>query len=253
MDLNQIIQLAIACGTIVAAITAIIMAVITTKSFTKQLKLNFFADYTKRYQEIILNFPENINEKKFDFEKLTPETKAKTLRYMRAYFDLCSEEYFLWKNGHIDNKVWEEWKSGIEYAMSKTAFQKAWKDHINISTDYYQDFTDFINNILEKQNKFNALYHVEVLKNSISKGENSIKVKVVDKQNNPIDNAKIEVLITRPDSVKFDIKLTPISNSNGIYNFEPFQIEKLGRWQILSKVSIGDLTTFTKQEVYATN
>ncbi len=117
----------------------------------------------------------------------------------------------------------------------------------------YREVDENINNILEKQKKFNALYHVEVLKNSISKGENSIKVKVVDKQNNPIDNAKIEVLITRPDSVKFDIKLTPISNSNGIYNFESFQIEKLGRWQILSKVSIGDLTTFTKQEVYATN
>ena len=119
--------------------------------------------------------------------------------------------------------------------------------------DKYKQVDENINDILEKQKKFNALYSVEVFKDSISRGENSIKLKVVDKQNNPIDNAEVEILITRPDSVKFDIKLTPISNSNGIYNFESFQIEKLGRWQILSKVSIGDLTTFTKQEVYATN
>ncbi len=151
MDFNQKIQVVIATGTVIAAIVAIIMAIITTKSFTKQLKLNFFADYTKRYQEITLNFPENINEKEFDFEKLEPEIKAKTLRYMRAYFDLCSEEYFLWKNGNIDDKVWKEWKSGIEYAVSKTAFQKGWKDYINISTIYYKDFTKFINNILEKK------------------------------------------------------------------------------------------------------
>ncbi len=74
---------------------------------------------------------------------------------MRAYFDLSSEEYFLWKNGNIDDKVWKEWESGIEYAMSKTAFQKGWNDYINISTIYYSDYTKFINNILEKNGKRN--------------------------------------------------------------------------------------------------
>ena len=97
-----------------------------------------------------MNFPENINEEDFSFETLKPEIKEKTLRYMRAYFDLCSEEYFLWKNKYIDDKVWKEWKSGIEYAMSKTAFQEAWKDYIKINTIYYDNFTKFINNILEK-------------------------------------------------------------------------------------------------------
>ncbi|MER3447799.1 MAG: hypothetical protein C4291_13640 [Candidatus Dadabacteria bacterium] len=29
----------------------------------EQIKLNFFSEYTKRYREIILHFPENINEK----------------------------------------------------------------------------------------------------------------------------------------------------------------------------------------------
>jgi len=153
MDFNQKIQLAIAIGTVAGVFVAIFISIQTAKNLSKQLKLNFFADYTKRYQEITLNFPENINEKDFDFEKLAPEIKAKTLRYMRAYFDLCSEEYFLWKDGNIDNKVWEEWKSGIEYAMSKTAFQRAWKDHIKISTIYYNDFTNFINNILENNIK----------------------------------------------------------------------------------------------------
>ena len=33
------------------------------------------------------------------------EERNKTLRYMRVYFDLCSEEYFLWKSKHIDEKT----------------------------------------------------------------------------------------------------------------------------------------------------
>ena len=155
MDFNQGVQLAIAIGTMLGVVVAIFMSLQTAKNLSKQLKLNFFAEYTKRYQEITLNFPENINEDNFDFENIDDEIKDKTLRYMRAYFDLSSEEYFLWKDGNIDDKVWKEWESGIEYAMSKTAFQKGWNDYINISTIYYSDYTKFINNILEKNGKRN--------------------------------------------------------------------------------------------------
>ncbi len=39
------------------------------KKMNNQLVIQQFSDYTKRYQEIILNFPENINEQSFDFSK----------------------------------------------------------------------------------------------------------------------------------------------------------------------------------------
>ena len=149
-DISQISQIIIALGTIFTAYYAFETSKKTTEIFSAQLKLNFFADYTKRYQEISLNFPQKIHDKDFDFEELEPEIKEKTLRYMRAYFDLSSEEYFLWKNKNIDNNVWEEWKSGIECAMSKTAFQKGWEC---IDTSYYDDFTVFIEDILENNNK----------------------------------------------------------------------------------------------------
>lgn len=155
MDFHQKVQLVIAVGTSLAALGALIavyMSIRAAKSLSEQLKLNFFADYTKRYQEIILNLPENINEDDFDFEKLEPEVKDRTLRYMRAYFDLSSEEYYLWKQKHIDDNVWKEWSSGIEYALTKTAFREGWRDYIDISTIYYEDFAKFINNILDKTN-----------------------------------------------------------------------------------------------------
>jgi hypothetical protein len=112
-----------------------------------QLKLNFFADYTKRYQEIILNFPENINEAKFDYSSLPEEEKNKTLRYMRVYFDLCSEEFDLWRAGYIENRIWENWKEGIEFAFSKKAFIDAWKI-ISLDTIYYPEFSKWINEVI---------------------------------------------------------------------------------------------------------
>lgn len=133
--------------TAISSITAtVIMAIalfITVYHFKKQLQLTFFAEYTKRYQEIILNFPENINEENFDFDSLTPETRAKTLRYMRAYFDLCSEEYYLYKANNLDKATWKEWESGIKFALSKVAFTAAW-NQLQFDTIYYPSFSEFV-------------------------------------------------------------------------------------------------------------
>lgn len=112
-------------------------------SFKKQLQLSFFADYTKRYQEITLNFPESINESSFRLDQLDDKERNKTLRYMRAYFDLCSEEYYLWKRGNIDAATWAEWKSGIEFAFGKPAFQQAWQ-LLQLDTIYYGAFSQFV-------------------------------------------------------------------------------------------------------------
>jgi|TARA_R100000789_G_C2943013_1_gene132660 hypothetical protein len=130
-----------------AAIYSIHTNKIQTKAFNKQLKLNFFTEYTRRYQEIILNLPENINDGDFDFNSLDEDVKNKTLRYMRAYFDLSSEEYDLYKSGYLDKKIWENWEEGIKYAMSKTAFIKAW-EIIKLDTIYYSEFTKWMNEIL---------------------------------------------------------------------------------------------------------
>ena len=82
-----------------------------------------FPDYTKRYQEIILDFPENVNRP--DFELANVPDRDKTMRYMRAYFDLCFEEFYLNKEGLIDSKIWQVWRSGITFAFSKAAFGQA--------------------------------------------------------------------------------------------------------------------------------
>lgn len=97
----------------------------------------------------MLNFPENINRSDFDYNKLGKEEHDKTMRYMRAYFDLCSEEYDLWNNNHIEKRIWENWESGIEYAFSKKAFQEAWKI-ISFDTMYYPEFATWINGMIKK-------------------------------------------------------------------------------------------------------
>jgi len=109
----------------------------------KRLKNTFFAEYTKRYQEIALHFPLDIYEDAFSFDNLGEEKRDETLRYIKVYFDLCYEEYFLHKNKNIDQKVWDDWKEGICFAFSKRAFKEVWERYYGDS-DFYREFKKFV-------------------------------------------------------------------------------------------------------------
>ena len=95
------------------------------------------------FSEIILHFPENINDKGF-----TPDQDKKwdtTLRHMRVYFDLCYEEYSLKKD--IGRRHWEDWQHGIKSACSKPAFQLAWHK-IQQDTHYSQNYINWIDSFI---------------------------------------------------------------------------------------------------------
>lgn len=87
MDFDSTISWELILGFIVALI-----GIFQLQSIRKQLKAGFFSEYTKRYQEIVLNFPENVNDKDFNISEMSKEDRDKFMRYVRVYFDLCSEE-----------------------------------------------------------------------------------------------------------------------------------------------------------------
>ena len=128
---------------IVAVLIALMGLIYQSRSTQKQVKLQNFIEYTKRYQEIILNFPENINEQSFDFDAMEIKEKARAMRYMRAYFDLCFEEFILHEKEFIDDDLWSIWKSGMEMAYSKSAFKQAWA-MIKNDTKFSEKFELFV-------------------------------------------------------------------------------------------------------------
>lgn len=137
----------IALGTAIVSIIALICQSRDTKNQiklqTKQLKLQNYMEYTKRYQEIILNFPESVNEDSFKLDCFSPEIRDKTMRYMRVYFDLCFEEYDLYNKKMIDEDMWVTWEGGMKFAFSKPAFIQAW-DIIKRDTVYSEDFNKLV-------------------------------------------------------------------------------------------------------------
>jgi hypothetical protein len=125
--MNQGLAIASAIASCLAAIAAIAGAVIVWKQLSKlnqQIEFQHFAEYTKRYQEIIQRFPEDVNEPEFQIEG-RPEY-YQTMRAMRSYFDLCFEEWYLSQHHRLNSEIWEAWRGGMATALSKPAFQQAW-------------------------------------------------------------------------------------------------------------------------------
>lgn len=115
------------------------------RSMRKQLTIQNFSDYTKRYQEIILSFPEDVNEPSFNLK--AHNDYKRTMRYMRAYFDLCFEEFYLHQRKLIDKELWSVWEGGMKVAFSKPAFQQAWTI-INHDSDFGGQFESFVDSAM---------------------------------------------------------------------------------------------------------
>jgi hypothetical protein len=151
MCIIKIIELAIAFFTLVVAAVGLCVAFRQFMSELRKhsedekrqsqfLKLTFFTEFTKRYQEIMLHLPVDLETK----TELTDMQK----QYLRAYFDLCGEEYFLNGKGYIDSDIWSEWKEGITAIFKKNAVINYWKQY---NKPDYPDFVKFIKNDILKE------------------------------------------------------------------------------------------------------
>lgn len=137
ITISDYIQFGICIASLVTAIFSCVAICNTRKMAKRQYQFQFFAEYTKRYQDLILQMPDNLN---------TTSIHCKDVNtYMRLYFDLCSEEFYLHSKGVIDDKVWWLWTEGIRTSMNNTKYKTAWK----LLGTHYDDenFIHFMNDM----------------------------------------------------------------------------------------------------------
>lgn len=159
---------------------------------------------------------------------------------------------------NINSKVWP---AGITLSIIGVAGLCVWTVKFALQFPIEEDNSYFMsysqsdigmNEIMRKQQAFDKIHIVKLQKKDFTIGSNNVEIEIIDKQNNPVYDAKAQLIITRPHTTASDKHLTSTSNSNGFYKFDSFDINDLGRWQIQSKVIIGDAISFNKLEVNAT-
>jgi len=142
MTASDWIQVAAALFTLLG----VIVVFAQLRSLNRQSRLQNFSEYTKRYQEIVLRFPEDINSPRFSLHHGRKD-RSEVMRLMRSYYDLCFEEWYLRDKGLIEDDFWDVWYDGIKTAVSKSAFQQAWQV-MKADTNYGPKFSKFIEELL---------------------------------------------------------------------------------------------------------
>ena len=136
----------------------------------------------------------------------------------------------------------------------------------------YQHADMNINQIMELQAKFDALYNIE-LKNvqtitlseefqntnakieqatpiKLSNTSNSFSYHISKKDGTAVDNATVSFLLTRPHSIDDDALEENIAFKDAHYITKSLDLSKKGRYTLQLKVEIGELTGYSEIAAY---
>jgi len=108
----------------------------------------------------------------------------------------------------------------------------------------YHEADASANELIEARIAFDKEYNIEYINEGLSLDGNTIKYRVTDKNSNGVNDAKVKIVITRPNNHKHDQTLESFSVNDGVYSFEDIKIPIEGRWDIMAKVNIGKLERY---------
>lgn len=107
----------------------------------RQMTIQHFSDYARRYAEIVERLPERIHEPGCRLDDVGPA--AVVMPAMRGFFAVCFEEWYLHERGYFDQGMWDLWRLGMRSLLRKQAVREAWKQ-IARDTDYAPKFVAFV-------------------------------------------------------------------------------------------------------------
>lgn len=118
----------------------------------------------------------------------------------------------------------------------------------------YQQVDENINSIRKSQIAFDKNFKIEYkTKKFLLTQPNSFEMSIKNLNTKEfVKDAKITLMITRPDTNNYNQEFVLESSKDGVFKVDNIKVELPGRWQILTKIKVGDYSSFNKYEVYAT-
>jgi len=108
---------------------------------------------------------------------------------------------------------------------------------------YYQDADAKANDLINSRIDFDKKYKISYVSDGIATGK-TLAYRVTDLAGKPINNAKILLATSRPETNVFDQKLDTPQVKDGVYTFDGLKFPKAGVWNLEAKISVGANTRF---------
>jgi len=114
---------------------------------------------------------------------------------------------------------------------------------VQMSDTCMQDYHHYdanANSFIEAKIAFDKKYIISYASDKLDKEHAVVVYRVTDKEGNEVNDAKINIVLTRPDNRDSDIELGTPSVAAGVYTFDVGTLPLAGRWNIMANVLVGD-------------
>lgn len=104
----------------------------------------------------------------------------------------------------------------------------------------YHHYDKNANDFIAAKIAFNRNYSITYMSEKFDINDAVVVYKVTDASGAVVNNAKLDIILTRPDNRNSDIVLDNPTVENGIYTFNAGKLPLIGRWNIMAHVVAGD-------------
>lgn len=145
------------------------------------------------------------------------------------------------------------WPFGIALGITAVLGLSAWtiietgKADIQPSNDYmtkYQDADANANKLIKARIKFDKKYVLKYDTEQLKVNGCDVKYKLTSMDGKPISGATMILEISRPEVDTYTKTLKNSVFENGRYVFKDIKFPKVGRWNLMLKVKVGDNSRF---------
>ena len=128
-------------------------------------------------------------------------------------------------------------------AASVATIMVALENPVEMSDQNMQDYHDYdydVNKFIRAKILFDKLYDIVYVSDSLVQENAIVSYRVTDKGGNTVNNAKINIMITRPSDHNTDFPLDQPMIDGGVYTFQSVKLPKPGRWNLIAHIVIGE-------------
>ncbi|WP_428739728.1 FixH family protein [Sulfurimonas sp.] len=149
-------------------------------------------------------------------------------------------------NKQSSGKIWPYIVGGsitLVFGFCVATIMVTSKANIQESNAYmskYQDADAKANEFINAQIAFDKKYNFTYVTEGIGGEIPLLKYKVTDKNNSSVNDAKIILHISRPETAEFNQELNEATCEDGVYTFSGAKFPKVGVWNIIARVQVGD-------------
>ena len=117
-------------------------------TYNKQMNAQVFFQYAKRYDDIMNSFPKSARLARIKSREALPKPNAELTICTLRYFNLCSEEFYLYDTKYLSKKVWGIWAEEMVRTLRTPLFRREWTK-LAKEFDAYPKFQAFVQKNLE--------------------------------------------------------------------------------------------------------